>query len=98
MTNLPVLNQNDLSVSYQGRYSRLTPKEYSILETLISEPGKTFSPEEIYRTAWEAEPFDCHLVISVHIRHLRQKIEANPSSPAFIKSLWGKGYRFIPSK
>ena len=37
MTNLPVLNQNDLSVSYQGRYSRLTPKEYSILETLISE-------------------------------------------------------------
>ncbi|MBQ9152521.1 MAG: response regulator transcription factor [Solobacterium sp.] len=87
------LNENEMSATYNNRRSRLTPKEYGILSTLMSEPGRTFSPEEIYRSAWNAEPFDCHLIISVHIRHLREKLEQDPSRPALIKALWGKGYR-----
>ena len=94
--NLPVLNEKKKSVMFQGREGRLTPKEYSILKTLLSQPGKTFTPEEIYSSVWQAEPFDCRLVISVHIRHIREKLEKDPSNPACLKSNWGKGYKIVP--
>ncbi len=93
---LPVLNENDRTVCFGTKSHRLTPKEFGILATLLSEPGKTFTPEEIYRSAWQEEPFDCRLIISVHIRHIREKIEKDPSRPACLKSLWGKGYRVVP--
>jgi DNA-binding response OmpR family regulator len=88
--------EQEQSVRSEHRYSRLTPKEYNILSVMMDEPGKIFSAEEIYRTAWQAEPFDCHLVISVHIRHLREKIERDPSHPSYIQAFWGRGYRLNP--
>ena len=72
----------------------LTPSEYGILRILAGEPGRTFSPEELYRGTWEGEPFDCRRIVAVHIRHLREKIEKDPSNPQVIRSAWGKGYYF----
>lgn len=91
----PILNSEERTVESHGKRSRLTPKEYGILEFLMANPNKTFSPEEIYAHIWDCEPFACEPIIAVHLRHIREKIEKDPSKPAYIKSLWGRGYRFI---
>ena len=88
----PVLNERERTVAVERTVSRLTKKEYGILAALMRHPGRVLSAEELYRTVWDAEPFDCHLIISVHIRHIREKIEKDPSRPEFIKVFWGKGY------
>ena len=90
----PILNEETRTVETEQSVNRLTRKEYGILSCLMNNPGKILSAEEIYRTVWEAEPFDCHLIISVHIRHIREKIEKDPSHPELIKVFWGKGYRY----
>lgn len=90
-----VLNSEERTVVAGEKCSHLTPKEFGILEFLMANPNKTFSPEEIYERIWECEPFACEPIIAVHLRHIREKIEVDPSKPALIKSLWGRGYRFI---
>ncbi|MBR2066971.1 MAG: winged helix-turn-helix transcriptional regulator [Solobacterium sp.] len=82
------------SVESNGKKSKLTPKEYKILDLLMQNPGKTMSSEEIYTHIWQCEPFACEPIVAVHVRHIREKIERDPSKPTFIKSLWGRGYRF----
>ena len=91
---LPEMNEHSLQVTFMGKSVHLTPREYGILRILLQKPGHLFTAEEIYREAWHAEPYDCHPVISVHIRHLREKLEPDPSHPSCIKGLWGKGYLF----
>lgn len=89
-----VLNEKEMSVYADGVKKELTPKEYGILSFLMSHPDETFTPEEIYRHAWNLEPYACRPVISVHMRHLRQKIEKDPDRPALLLVRWGYGYRF----
>ncbi|MBQ9328227.1 MAG: winged helix-turn-helix domain-containing protein [Solobacterium sp.] len=76
------------------RKSHLTPKEMAILNYLMSHEGVTVTCEEVYEGVWKSEPFMVEPVIAVHIRHLREKIEPDPSNPSYIRSFWGKGYRF----
>ena len=71
----------------------LTPKEYDILRFLMRNAGTVFSPNEIYRRVWEDVPLNAAGAIAVHIRHLREKLEINPSEPRYIKVVWGKGYK-----
>ena len=89
-----VLNSEERTVMTGEKCSHLTPKEFGILEFLMANPNKTFSPEEIYERIWEYEPYACEPIIAVHVRHIREKIEVDPSKPALIKSLWGRGYQF----
>lgn len=72
-----------------------TPKEWGILSLLKSNPNKLFTAEEIYKNVWEGEPFNCDGIIAVHLRHIREKIEDDPSKPILIKSIWKKGYCYI---
>ncbi len=76
----------------------LTPKEYEILKLLISNPGKVFSPTDIYRNIWKDEPYGAEATVAVHIRHLREKIEINPNQPKYIKVVWGQGYKIDSTK
>ena len=80
-------------VEVDGERVVLTPMEYGILRLLINNPGKVYSSNEIYRLVWEDEPIANDGVVSVHIRHLREKIEINPSEPRYIKVVWGQGYK-----
>lgn len=91
-----VLNNEEYSVFKNGEEVHLTPKEYGILEFLMSHPEQVFSAEEIYGNVWKEVPYACRPIISVHVRHLREKIEANPECPRLITMLWGKGYRYNP--
>ncbi|MBE6109278.1 MAG: response regulator transcription factor [Erysipelotrichaceae bacterium] len=92
------LNKETRTVISNGKSSRLTPIEYDILSYLMNHEDEVKSPEEIYQNVWKDDPFDCHLVISVHMRHIREKIEINPSRPQLIRVLRGKGYRFRESE
>ena len=69
--------------------------EYRILLLMMQYPGKVFSAQNIYESVW-GEPYfySCNSTIMVHIRKLRVKIEPDPKNPRYIKTVWGKGYRF----
>lgn len=88
-----VINDNAKSVYVDNKEVNLTPKEYDILKLLVSNPGKVFSPTEIYRQIWKDEPYGADATVAVHIRHLREKIEINPNQPRYIKVVWGQGYK-----
>ena len=88
-----VLNVRTKEVTSDGEKITLTPKEYEILKLLMENPGRVFSPKEIYRRVWNEDPFGSESTVTVHIRHLREKIEMNPAEPRYIKVVWGQGYR-----
>lgn len=80
-------------VTVDGTEIHLTPREYDILLHLMSHVNTVFSPKELYRAVWKEEPFGAENAVTVHIRHLREKIEINPAEPHYIKVVWGKGYK-----
>ena len=71
----------------------LTPTEYDILRILMLAPGKVFSSRELYQAIRNEDPFGAESSIPVHIRHLREKIEPDPTNPRLLKVVWGKGYK-----
>lgn len=87
------LNDAAKEVQVDGSRISLTPKEFEILKLLMSNPGKVFSPKEIYRKVWDETPFGTDNTVAVHIRHLREKIEINPAEPRYIKVVFGQGYK-----
>ncbi len=88
-----VLNDRSKEVSVDGEFISLTPKEYDILKLLMSNPDKVFSPKDIYEKVWEEASFGNENTVTVHIRHLREKIEVNPAEPRYLKVVWGQGYK-----
>ncbi len=76
-----------------GREVNLTKSEYNILLFLLKNKGRVFRSDEIYESVWQQEALGSDSVVSVHICHIREKIEANPKNPEYIKVLWGKGYK-----
>lgn len=87
------LDNESKEVRVDGNLINLTPKEYGILELLMKYPGKVFSIDEIYEYVWEDIPMYADNTVSVHIRHIREKIEINPKDPKYIKVVWGIGYK-----
>lgn len=85
-------------VTVDGAAVSLTPREYDILRLLMQHPNTVFSPEKIYRTVWEELPLNADNAVAVHIRHIREKIEINPSEPRYLKVVWGKGYKMVRQK
>ena len=77
-----------------GDMVNLTKTEYAILKFLMEHPNTVYAPKDIYRAVWEDAPFGQEGTVAVHIRHLREKIEADPSEPRYIKVVWGQGYMF----
>ena len=86
-----VLDQATKEVFVNGRSVRLTKKE---LELLMSYPGKVYSAEEIYESIWEETAINTETIM-VHVRRLREKIEANPKHPEYLKAVWGVGYKIV---
>lgn len=87
------LDDDSKSVTVDGEAVSLTPIEYSILRLLMQTPGKVYSSPEIYRQIWNEEPMGVESSVAVHIRHIREKIEINPSEPRYLKVVWGQGYK-----
>jgi DNA-binding response OmpR family regulator len=76
-----------------GEKVALSSKEFEVLAYLATHPGKAMTPETIYSEVWRNQYGDI-TAVAVYIQRLRKKIEADPSSPAFIETVHGMGYRF----
>lgn len=73
---------------------KLTKMEFAILALFFKNRGRVFSLEQIYELVWEENCIlNAESTVSVHIRNLREKIEADMSNPHYIKTVWGVGYR-----
>lgn len=71
----------------------LTPIEYSILKLLMAHPGRVYSTKALYEEVWQEAAIGSEGSVAVHIRHLREKIEIDPSNPRYLKVVWGQGYK-----
>ena len=92
------LDDQSKEVSVDGEPVSLTPTEYDILKFFMRNPGKVYSPRELYVSVWGAEPYGAESTVAVHIRHIREKTEINPAEPRYIKSVWGQGYKMEKAK
>ena len=86
------------SVTVDGEPVQLTPIEYNILHLLMRNPNRVFSSTQIYELVWNENAYGSESAVAVHIRHLREKIEINPSEPRYIKVVWGQGYKMEGKK
>ena len=92
------LNDAEKSVTVDGEPVQLTPIEYNILKLLMRNPNRVFSSTQIYELVWNENAYGSESAVAVHIRHLREKIEINPSDPRYIKVVWGQGYKMEGKK
>ncbi len=89
-----VINLNTRHVTRDGEPILLTPTEFKLLTTLMRQPGKVLSAEELVREVWGPQYKEEIGFVRRYIWHLRQKIEINPENPCFIHNERGFGYRF----
>lgn len=84
-------------VRVDGVDPRLTPREFELLRELVTHAGKVLTHRHLLRTVWgDTDAADVE-ALRVHVRHLRQKIEAVPAAPALVLTETGVGYRFAGS-
>lgn len=91
LTGEVYLNTNIHKIIADGREITLKALEYKLLYYLYTNRGKVVSKDDLLRDVWEDEYIN-EGTIAVHIRHLREKIEADPKEPQLIKTVWGVGY------
>ncbi|UNC90633.1 response regulator transcription factor [Candidatus Contubernalis alkaliaceticus] len=72
----------------------LTSKEFALLNILASNPGRVFPREQLLEQIWGYNYYGDARTVDVHIRHLREKLESDPSNPRYILTVWGTGYKF----
>ena len=87
------MDDESKTVTLNGEPVTLTPTEYEILKLLMLHPNRVYSTGELYREVWHDAPMGAEGTIAVHIRHLREKLEINPSEPRYLKVVWGQGYK-----
>jgi DNA-binding response OmpR family regulator len=102
-TAQPVLRHGDLHVDARRREVRLadrpvslTRREFELLLLLASNPGTAFTRAELLERVWDFAWAGDSSTVTVHVRRLREKLEADPSSPRHLVTVWGVGYRFDP--
>lgn len=89
-----LINLYSQKITKNGVEIDLTPKEYLIMKTFIENPNKAFSRDELLNSVWGYNYFGDPKIIDVNIRRLRSKIEDDASSPSYIQTVWGIGYRW----
>ena len=88
------LNKENYEVYKNNIKIDLNPKEFKILDLLMSNSGRVYTKKQIYEKVWEESYFGDDNTLLVHLSHLREKIEDNPKSPKYLKTIRGIGYKF----
>lgn len=83
------------TVTVDGEPAALTALEFGILRYLISSLDRVYSSEQIYEAVWREPAFDPGRTVAVHVRHIREKIEADPKNPRYLKVVYGLGYKVV---
>ncbi len=87
----------DERVTLDGAEVRLTALEYKLLWYMALHPGRALSRIEILDAVWGDASYRSEPIVTVHIRRLRKKVEEDPSTPRLLQTVWGYGYRLVPS-
>jgi len=90
-----VMDTEGYSLLRDGKRVVVSTREFEVLRHLVTHPGVAMTPDDIYRGVWGVVYGDL-TAVAVYIRRLRQKIEDDPSSPRYIQTIHGRGYRFNP--
>jgi len=93
-----ILDDEQKRVTLDGEEVQLTALEYNILRFLMEHMDYIFSSDQIYEMVWGKPAFEVSKTVSVHIRHIREKIEINPKDPRYLKVIYGLGYRVVKLK
>jgi DNA-binding response OmpR family regulator len=88
------LNTRNRTLEKNGQRIKLTQIEYSIMKLFMESPGKALSREDILNAVWGRDYFGELKIVDVNIRRLRIKIEDDPTSPTYITTVWGFGYKW----
>lgn len=88
------VNLASRSVKIDGNEMKLTAKEFDLLQLFITNPGTIYSRERLLEIIWKYDYLGDYRTVDVHIRRMREKLEANPAKPNFILTKWGVGYYF----
>ncbi|MFC5700276.1 response regulator transcription factor [Cohnella faecalis] len=72
----------------------LTTKEFELLHFLAIHPNRVFSKDQLFERIWGIDAMGDTQTVTVHVRKLREKIEADAANPVYIETVWGAGYRF----
>jgi two-component system, OmpR family, response regulator ResD len=83
-------------VCVQGEEIQLTQREFDLLLFLAKHPGQVFSRDQLMEAVWQYSFYTDSSTVTVHIRRLRAKLEADPAQPRRLQTVWGVGYRFQP--
>ena len=78
----------------EGRAVELTAREFDLLELLMKNPGRVYSREQLLDLVWGYEYTGEYRTVDVHIRRIREKVEADPANPELLRTKWGVGYYF----
>ncbi len=92
------IDDDKKKVLVDGEEVVLTATEYKILKLLVQNKDIVLSAKQIYEKVWKEPAFDVGKTISVHIRHIREKIEINPKEPRYLKIVYGLGYKVVDLK
>lgn len=89
------IHQSFNEVFVGGEEKEMSNIEYRMLLLMMQHRGKIFSAQNLYESVW-GEPYfySCSSTVMVHVRKLRVKLEKDPKNPEYIKTVWGKGYKF----
>jgi DNA-binding response OmpR family regulator len=90
------VNGASREVRVRGRSAALTPREFDLLYLMATNPRTVFTRSQLLDQLWDLAFDGDPSTVTVHIRRLREKIEADPSEPCRIVTVWGVGYRFEP--
>ena len=98
-----LMDFGDLRISHKTRQVEsargqlaLTAREFDLLAYLASHPGQVFSREQLMDAVWDFDFAGDPTTVTVHMRRIRSKMEADPSRPRHLKTVWGVGYKFEP--
>jgi DNA-binding response OmpR family regulator len=91
------IDNRSREVRLDGELVEMTPKEFDVLAHLAASPRQVFSRADLLRDVWHSSPdWQDPATVTVHVRRIRNKIEADPEKPRRITTIWGVGYRFEP--
>ena len=88
------INPKTRVVEIRGQRVSLTAKEFDLLYFLASSPGQVFTRDQLMNHVWDFAYAGDASTVTVHVRRVREKIEADPERPRYLKTVWGVGYKF----
>lgn len=89
-----VINRSSRRVMLNGQEIAFSSKEFDLLVFMAQNPNRVLTKEQIYINIWGEDACGDLTTVAVHIRKIREKIEADPSNPQYLETVWGAGYRF----